>query len=181
MKLPSVSFSQCRIQRWLAGRLRQIYRKISDNLKEQTVPNGTSPRCGCWPFMSDAAKSKIVLIVEDEVLVNLDAAEALRDSGFEPVQTYTAEEAIIVLEARSDIRFVFTDVNLPGKIDGITLAAEIQRRWPQIEVLLTSGGQRQPRLDHLALARLHGRFVAKPYRADVVARRIHDIIDAKAA
>ena len=122
----------------------------------------------------------IVLVVEDEVLVNLTVAEALRDDGLETVQAYTAEEALAVLGARGDISVVFTDVNLPGKIDGIALAAEIQLRWPEIEVLMTSG-KRLPRFDEDALVKLHDRFVPKPYRAETVVRRIRDIIDAQAA
>jgi len=130
--------------------------------------------------MNAAAKPMIVLVVEDEVLVNLNIAEALREDGLKPVQAYTAEEALAVLDARGDISVVFTDVNLPGKIDGIALAAEIHLRWPEIEVLVTSG-RKLPRFDGGNLVTLHDRFVPKPYRAEAVARRIHDIIDAQAA
>ena len=96
----------------------------------------------------------IVLVVEDEVLVNLNIAEALRDDGLETVQAYTAEEALAVLATRGDISVVFTDINLPGKIDGIALASEIQLRWPEIEVLMTSG-RRLPGFDGGDLVTLH--------------------------
>jgi len=130
--------------------------------------------------MKAKVKPRMALVVEDEVLVNVDVAEALRDDDVETLQAYTAEEALAFLEARSDICVVFTDVNLPGKIDGIALASEIQRRWPEIEVLVTSG-RRLPRFDGDHLVKLHDRFVPKPYQAEAVARRIHDIIDAQAA
>ena len=127
--------------------------------------------------MDTAATPNFVLVVEDEPLLNLDVSEALRDDGLDPVQVDTAEAALAVLERRGDIRFVFTDVNLPGKIDGIALAEQIQRRWPQIDVLITSG-RRQARLER---SPGYDRFVRKPYRAKAVARRIHEIIDAQAA
>ena len=133
-----------------------------------------------WLFMDTLATSNFVLVVEDEPLLNLDVSEALRDDGLDPIQVDTAEAALAVLERRGDIRFVFTDVNLPGKIDGIALAEQIQRRWPQIDVLITSG-QRQARLERSDLVTRHDRFVPKPYRAEAVARHIHEIIDAQAA
>jgi two-component system, response regulator PdtaR len=129
--------------------------------------------------MNVAAKPMIVLVVEDEVLVNLNIAEALRDDGLRTVQAYTGEEALNVLSARGDISLVFTDVNLPGKIDGIALASEIQLRWPEIEVLTTSA-RKLPRFDEGELVKLHDRFVPKPYWAEAVARRIRNIICANA-
>ena len=129
-----------------------------------------------WLFMDTAAPPNFVLVVEDEPLLNLHVSEALRDDGLDPIQVDTAEAALAVLERRGDIRFVFTDVNLPGKIDGIALANQIRRRWPQIELLITSGqGQTLDRVTP------RERFVPKPYRAEAVARRIHEIIDGQAA
>ena len=129
--------------------------------------------------MKDANTAGTVLVVEDEAMVNLDVSEALRDEGFETVQSYSGEEALSVLEARSDIRVVFADVNLPGTIDGIQLAREVQRRWPQIELLMTSS-HKASELGELDVVTHHGRFVPKPYPAHAVARRIHDILKAAA-
>lgn len=116
-----------------------------------------------------------VLVVEDEALVNEDVADALRDEGFAIVQAYNGSEALAVLEERPDIRVVFTDVNMPGPIDGIRLVTEIRQKWPQIEVLITSGHQ-IPDLEKLDLVRDHARFVPKPYPVRVVTQRIREII-----
>jgi DNA-binding response OmpR family regulator len=129
--------------------------------------------------MENAASQERVLIVEDEPLVNLDIAEALRDDGFEVLQAYTGEEALEILSSERGIRVVFTDVNLPGAIDGIAVAGEVGRRWPQVEVLVTSGHYR-PGLDRLDAISHYGRFVPKPYPVRAVARRIHEIIAAQA-
>jgi len=126
------------------------------------------------------ARQDAVLVVEDEPLVNWDISEALRADGFDIVQAFSGEQAITMLEDRSDIRLVFTDVNLPGRIDGIALAHAVEKRWPQIELLMTSA-QEQPRIDQLDCVANLGRFVPKPYPNEAVARRIHDIIDAQAA
>jgi two-component system, response regulator PdtaR len=129
--------------------------------------------------MKDANTAGAVLVVEDEAMVNLDVSEALRDDGFETVQSYSGEEALSVLETRSDIRVVFADVNLPGTIDGIQLAREVQRRWPQIELLMTSS-HKASELGELDVVSHYGRFVPKPYPPHAVARRIHDILKAAA-
>jgi DNA-binding NtrC family response regulator len=123
--------------------------------------------------------TRTVLVVEDEALVNLDIAEALRDEGFDVLQAYNGEQALILLHKRPDIRVVFTDVNLPGAVDGIILASEIERRWPHVEVLVTSA-QRRTDLEQLAVVANYGRFVPKPYPPRAVTRRIHEIIEAHA-
>jgi DNA-binding NtrC family response regulator len=123
--------------------------------------------------------ARTVLVVEDEALLNLDIADALRDEGFDVLQAYNGEQALVMLHRRPDIRLVFTDVNLPGAVDGIILAAEIERRWPQIEVLVTSA-QRRSDLEQLAAVANYGRFVPKPYPPRAVTRRIHEIIEARA-
>ncbi|MEJ0011863.1 MAG: response regulator [Bauldia sp.] len=121
-----------------------------------------------------------VLVVEDEALVNGDIADALRDDGFETLQAYNGEQAIALLMRNGDISVVFSDINLGGAIDGIALAEEVERRWPQVDVLLTSGNH-LPELGHLGRIRDYGRFVPKPYPVKAVTRRIHDIINARAA
>jgi DNA-binding NarL/FixJ family response regulator len=93
------------------------------------------------------------------------------------LQAYNGEQALALLLQRPDIRVVFTDVNLPGAVDGIILASEIERRWPQIEVLVTSA-QRRADLEQLAAVSTLGRFVPKPYPPRAVTRRIHEIIEA---
>jgi CheY-like chemotaxis protein len=80
----------------------------------------------------------VILIVEDEVVVRMVAAKVAKNCGFEVLEASTADEAIDILEARSDIRLVFTDVNMPGSMDGLQLAHAIRGRWPPVELLVTS-------------------------------------------
>ena len=121
-----------------------------------------------------------VLVVEDEALLNWDIADALVADGFVVLQAYTGEQALAFLERRCDVRVVFSDINLPGKIDGIALASEIERRWPMIELLMTSADC-PPAVERMPSVSQYGRFVPKPYPVGAVTRRIHDIVDAHAA
>jgi len=82
---------------------------------------------------------KAVLVVEDEPLLRMMAMTMVEDAGFEPVEARDADEAIALLEARTDITIVFTDVDMPGSMDGLKLAAAIRDRWPPIEIVITSG------------------------------------------
>jgi len=88
----------------------------------------------------------------------------LKDAGFVPIQAADADEAISILEARKDIRIVFTDINLPGSMEGLKLAHAIRHRWPPIELILTSG--------HFNLKNSNlperSRFFPKPYRDEEI-------------
>jgi DNA-binding NtrC family response regulator len=81
----------------------------------------------------------VVLVVEDEFLIRENTAEFVRMAGFEPIEARNADEALKILESRSDIRIVFTDINMPGSIDGLKLAHAVRGRWPPIKVIVTSG------------------------------------------
>ena len=109
------------------------------------------------PLM-DRAKA-IVLVVEDEPILRMLAVDIVEEAGFEAVEASDANEAVAILEARHDIRLVFTDVDMPGGMDGLKLAAAIRNRWPPIEVIVTSG---KPMPKGVALpARVI--FVPKPF------------------
>ena len=97
-----------------------------------------------------------VLVVEDEFLSRLHAVNLVEEAGYKAVEASNAEEAIAILEARKDIRIVFTDVDMPGTMDGLKLAHAIRTRWPPIELIVTSG-----HFDHDMPER--GRFFPKPY------------------
>jgi two-component system, response regulator PdtaR len=81
----------------------------------------------------------VVLIVEDEFLIRMDAVHTIRAAGFDVVEADNADEAILVLERRFDITVVFTDVQMPGSMNGLKLAAAIRGRWPPIKIVATSG------------------------------------------
>jgi CheY-like chemotaxis protein len=83
--------------------------------------------------------SHCVLVVEDEALVNMFTSSELRVAGYEVLAAFDADEAIRILEKRNDIDLVFTDIDMPGSMDGLKLAAAIRVRWPPIRILLTTG------------------------------------------
>ena len=106
----------------------------------------------------------VVLVVEDEPLLRLFATDMIEEAGFEVLQAPNASAALMALEERLDVRVVFTDVNMPGGIDGIMLAICIRRRWPTIQIIITSG---RPWPDE-AVVPADIVFFAKPYRQDRV-------------
>lgn len=109
---------------------------------------------------------KAVLVVEDEPLLRMMAMDMVQEGGFEPVEARDADEAIAILEARTDITIVFTDVDMPGSMNGLRLAAAIRDRWPPIEIVITSG---HFRLDDSSIP-ARTVFFPKPYdHAEVVA------------
>jgi CheY-like chemotaxis protein len=110
-----------------------------------------------------------VLVVEDDSLSRLHAVSLVEDAGYIPVEASNADEAITILESRKDIRIVFTDINMPGSMDGLKLAHAIRRRWPPIELILTSGhfGIKDDELPE------RGRFFPKPYRDEEIISALH--------
>jgi CheY-like chemotaxis protein len=104
-------------------------------------------------------KGPVVLIVEDEFLLRMDAVNMIAAAGFEVVEAANADEAIEILESRRDITVVFTDIQMPGSMDGLKLARAVRGRWPPIKIVATSG-QLDVRETDLPEG---GRFLAKPY------------------
>ena len=80
-----------------------------------------------------------VLVVEDEFFSRLHAVNLVEAAGYKAIEASNADEAIAILETRKDIRIVFTDIDMPGSMDGLKLAGAIRDRWPPIELILTSG------------------------------------------
>jgi two-component system, response regulator PdtaR len=113
----------------------------------------------------------IVLIVEDEPLVRLIGADLLAEAGFEVLEARNADEALRILEATPEVRVVFSDVEMPGSLDGLGLARNICRRWPRIGILLTSGH----RIREETIPR-EGRFLPKPYDGKALVRQIEEIV-----
>jgi CheY-like chemotaxis protein len=106
----------------------------------------------------------VVLVVEDEPLQRMMAVDLVLDAGFDVVEAWSADEAVAILESRSDICVVFTDVDMPGSMDGLKLAAAIRDRWPPIEIIVTSGHMRMTE-DALPARSV---FFSKPYDTDKV-------------
>src|SRR6185437_5474881 len=101
----------------------------------------------------------LVLVVEDGPLIRWHAVEVVEQAGFEAVEASNADQAIDILQTRHDVKIVFTDIHMPGSMDGLTLAQAIRSRWPPIELILTSG-RFNLREDELPD---RGRFLPKPY------------------
>jgi CheY-like chemotaxis protein len=109
-----------------------------------------------------ALKIGTILVVEDEDLVREMIAEELQDSGYAVLKASCADEALAVLH-REAISILFTDIRMPGRLDGWDLAEEAHRRNPAIKVIYTTGySQERPRLVP------HSLYVPKPYRASEI-------------
>ncbi len=113
-----------------------------------------------------------VLVVEDEFFSRLHAVNLVEAAGYEAVEASNADDAIAILEARKDIRIVFTDMDMPGSMDGLKLAHAIRKRWPPVEVILTSGHFNLS--DHDMPER--GRFFPKPYRDQDIISTLRDFV-----
>lgn len=113
----------------------------------------------------------VVLVVEDEPLIRLNAIQIIEHIGHEAVEAANADEAILVLERRADVRIVFTDINMPGSMDGLKLAQAVRNRWPPIRLIVTSG---KVMLNPGDLP-LDGRFLAKPYSADQIVSLLSEL------
>ena len=115
----------------------------------------------------------LVLIVEDEILVRLTAVFLLEEAGFGTLEAGSADEAIALLEARKDIQVVFTDINMPGSMDGLRLAHAIRNRWPPVQLVLTSGRLRIRDEDLPE----RGIFLGKPYAGAELVHAVRSLVE----
>ena len=121
------------------------------------------------------AERPVILIVEDDFFLRMDAVEILSNAGYVAVEAGDADEAIAILEVRPDIHVIFTDVQMPGSMDGLQLAHFVNDRWPPIKIVGTSG------LAGLGTQNLPqgGCFVPKPYLAAEVVRAVDEVLCAQ--
>jgi len=122
----------------------------------------------------------VVLVVEDNPLILMSALDLVTTAGFEAVGAANADEAIAILQTREDIRLVFTDVEMPGTIDGVKLAHYIRERWPPIHLIVASG---KSVLEENQLP-AGSRFFSKPYDDNTIVEemtRMLVAIDASGA
>ena len=122
--------------------------------------------------MSDESPQTVVLLVEDEPLVRMCAADILEDEGFEVIEAATAPAALKNLEKRDDVTAVFTDIDMPGGMNGLELAGIVHQRWPHIALVVTSGVCR------VGANNLPGDgvFIGKPYAAAAPVRIIRELV-----
>ena len=115
-----------------------------------------------------------VLVVEDDPLLRMTAVDIAQDAGFATLEASGADQAIAILEDRDDIRIVFTDVNMPGSMDGLELAHTVRCLWPTIQVIVTSG-QIAVKPRDLPTG---GLFFPKPYDPEMVTQALHRLAAA---
>src|SRR5687768_327902 len=123
-----------------------------------------------WRGMVEQSSSAgaTVLVAEDEGLVRMFTADFLQEAGFRVIEVSNAVQALKELEGTPEVRVLLTDVEMPGGMDGLELAREVQRRWPGIVILVTSGRVRPTRDE---LSGTIG-FFQKPVREHAVVQAI---------
>ncbi len=89
--------------------------------------------------MTEPDSTPVVLVVEDEMVLRMRAVDIVQDAGFVPIEAVSADEALEILESRDDISLLFTDIQMPGSMDGLKLAHATHNRWPHIKIILVSG------------------------------------------
>ena len=119
-----------------------------------------------------ARKRPVVLIVEDEFLVRMGTIAAVETAGFDVLEAGDSDEAIAILSVRDDIRLIFTDVHMPGSMDGLKLAHFVRDRWPPVKIIATSGRVRIAESDLPE----GGRFLPKPYSAGEITATLRELI-----
>ena len=100
-----------------------------------------------------------VMVVEDETLVRLDIVISLENEGFLVLEASNADDAIDMLDAHPEIRLMFTDIDMPGSMDGLKLATAVRNRWPPVKIIVASGHRQLSN----ELLPVEGRFFSKPY------------------
>ena len=118
------------------------------------------------------AKRAVILIVEDELLIRMNAVEMIEEA-YEVVEAANADEAIAILECRLDITVLFTDIQMPGSMDGLKLATAVRDRWPPILIVATGHVKLGP--GDLPLG---GRFLPKPYSPAQITKILRELIAA---
>jgi CheY-like chemotaxis protein len=118
------------------------------------------------------APPAVVLVVEDEMLLRMRAVDMVEDAGYTSVQAVDADEAVTILESRSDIALLFTDIQMPGSMDGLRLAHAVHERWPPIKIILVSG---QLKLADIEIP-ANSRFFGKPLEANIMIAQMQSMI-----
>lgn len=124
-------------------------------------------------------RAAVVLVVEDEVLIRLAIADYLRDCGYSVLEAAAAEEAMAIFTAAVTVDVVFSDVNLPGPMNGFALATWIRQNHPGIPVILTSGAAKAA--EAAADVCTDGPLIEKPYPVERVGDRIKALLAAAKA
>jgi len=106
------------------------------------------------------------------MLLRMRAVDMVEDAGYTSVEAVDADEAVTILEARSDIALLFTDIQMPGSMDGLRLAHAVHERWPPIKIILVSGALKLANSDIPA----DSRFFGKPLEAKEMIAEMQEMI-----
>src|SRR4029079_10309477 len=117
-----------------------------------------------------------VLVVEDEMVLRMRAVDIVEDAGFTAVQAVNADEALRILEGRADITLLFSDIQMPGSMDGLKLAYAVHDRWPSIKIILVSGQVTLSDNDKTA----RSRFFGKPLEVKRMVAELQEMVGAGA-
>jgi len=104
----------------------------------------------------------VVLVVEDEPIIRMNAVAMIEDAGYDVVEASNADDAVLLLEARTDIRVVFSDIEMPGSMDGLKLMHAVRKRWPPV-ILILASGRVSPSVADMPEKTV---FLRKPYTED---------------
>lgn len=124
---------------------------------------------------STSPRRKIVLVVDDESLVRMVTVDMVEFAGYDVIEAVDADDAVAILETRSDIALVMTDVDMPGSMDGLKLAHAVRNRWPPIKLIIVSGKSRLTEADLPTDAR----FIGKPYSVDTMVSALSSLMVAE--
>src|SRR3984893_12544756 len=117
-----------------------------------------------------------VLVVEDEMVLRMRAVDIVEDAGFTAVEAVSADEALAILESRSDISLLFSDIQMPGSMDGLKLAYAVHERWPSIKIILVSGQVQLSDADKPT----DSRFFGKPLEVKRMIAELQEMVGAGA-
>ena len=117
----------------------------------------------------------VVLVVEDEPLLRILNVYVVEEAGFTAIEACDADEAVVLLESRADIALLFTDIDMPGSMDGLKLAHAVHDRWLPIKILVVSGKQRLQSSDLPS----NSWFFGKPYRASALVDDLRSMVGSR--
>jgi CheY-like chemotaxis protein len=111
----------------------------------------------------------LVLVVESESIIRMEAVDLVKDAGYEVIDAPDADSALMILHSRNDVRAVFTDIRMPGSLNGMELAHFVRKRWPHIRLMVTSSPQQWDGFP------ANWRYIQKPYAPAHVATALRSL------
>jgi CheY-like chemotaxis protein len=120
---------------------------------------------------NEAVRRPVVLVAEDDALIRMGAADQLELDGYEVLEAANAGEALAMIQVRPEVKVLFTDIDMPGELDGMELAELVHQRWPEVLLLVTSGRQSLSDGD----VPDDGMFVAKPYAGEKLSGALKEL------